>query len=116
MGFVLDILAGALSGAGCSRADASRVGNAVFINVINIQNFISIEEFKEHVDGLIEYVKSSPKLPGVEEILFPGEIEAKERKNRLENGIFIEDETWGQITSLAKELGMDTEGDDFQPV
>ena len=107
LGFILDILAGALSGAGCSRADAPRFGNAVFINVINIENFISIEEFKNHVDGLIEYVKSSPKMPGVDEILFPGEIEASERKKRLESGIFIEDETWNQIVKTAEDLGAD---------
>jgi hydroxycarboxylate dehydrogenase B len=106
IGFVLDILAGALSGAGCSRADASRFGNAVFIFVIKIENFLTPEEFKAHVDGLIEYVKSSPKMPGVDEILFPGEIEAKERKKRLETGIFIEDETWEQIAQTAEELGV----------
>ena len=107
LGFILDILAGALSGAGCSRADAPRFGNAVFILVINIENFITTGEFKTHVDGLIEHVKSSPKMPGVDEILFPGEIEAKERKKRLETGIFIEDETWRQITKVAEELGVE---------
>jgi len=112
LGFILDILAGALSGAGCSRADASRFGNAVFILVINIENFIAPEKFKTHVDGLIEYVKSSPKLPGIDEILFPGEIEAKEKKKRLGNGIFIEDETWGQIIETAEELGIE----DISPV
>ena len=110
LGFVLDILAGALSGAGCSRADAPRFGNAVFIMVINIENFMDAEGFKEHVDGLIEYVKSSPKMPGINEILFPGEIEAKERKKRLESGIFIEDETWEQIARSADELGVDIGG------
>jgi len=108
LGFILDILAGALSGAGCSRAEAPRFGNAVFIFVINIENFTPIPEFKKHVDGLIEYVKSSPKMPGIEEILFPGEIEAKERKKRLEEGIFVEDETWNQIIKTAEELGVDT--------
>jgi uncharacterized oxidoreductase len=107
LGFILDILAGALSGAGCSRADAPRFGNAVFIFVINIENFTPIAEFKKHVDGLIEYVKSSPKMPGVDEILFPGEIEAKERKKRLAEGIFVEDETWNQIVKTAEELGVD---------
>ena len=107
LGFILDILAGALSGAGCSRADATRFGNAVFIFVIKIENFTPVEEFKKHVDGLIEYVKSSPRMPDVDEILFPGEIEAKERKNRLENGIFIEDETWGQIVKISEELGVE---------
>lgn len=106
LGFIVDILAGALSGAGCSRADAPRFGNAVFITVINIEGLTPLEEFRKHVDGLIEYVKSSKKMPGVDEILFPGEIEARERKKRLESGITIEDETWKQITKAAEELGV----------
>lgn len=116
LGFIIDILAGALSGAGCSRADAPRFGNAVFIMVINIENFMPVEEFRQQVDGLIEYVKSSGKMPGVDEILFPGEIEARERKKRLTTGIFIEDETWGQIVKTAEELGIDTKGSGFAPV
>ena len=109
LGFIVDILAGALSGAGCSRADAPRFGNAVFITVTNIEDFTPLEEFKRHVDGLIQYVKSSPKMPGVDEIFFPGEMEAKEREKRLEAGIFIEDETWEQIVQTAEALGVDVE-------
>jgi uncharacterized oxidoreductase len=116
LGFIVDVLAGALSGAGCSRADAPRFGNAVFITVINVEDFIPIDEFKSHVDGLIEYVKSSPKMSGVNEILYPGEFEAKERKKRLENGIFVEDETWSQIVKSAQEFSLDTTVPDFQPI
>jgi len=116
LGFIVDVLAGALSGAGCSRVDAPRFGNAVFITVINIEDFIPIEEFKKHVDGLIEYVKSSPKMQGFDEIFFPGEVEAKERKKRLEKGIFVEDQTWDQIVKSAQDLNLNTKGSDFQPI
>ncbi len=116
LGFIVDVLAGALSGAGCSRADVDRFGNAVFITVININDFLPIDEFKSHVDGLIEYVKSSPKLPGVDEIFFPGEVEAREREKRSQKGIFVEDETWDQIIKSAKELNLDTESSEFQPL
>ena len=107
LGFIVDVLAGALSGAGCSRAGASRFGNAVFINVVNIESLVPVGEFKRHVDGLIDYVKSSRKMPGVNEILFPGEMEARERKKRLRDGIFIEDETWAQIAKTAEDLGVE---------
>ncbi|MGQ9607890.1 MAG: Ldh family oxidoreductase [bacterium] len=116
LGFIVDVLAGALSGAGCSRADAPRFGNAVFITVINIEDFLPVDEFKGHVNNLIEYVKSSPKLPGVDEIFFPGEVEAREREKRSLKGIFVEDETWGQIIKAAKELNLDTESSEFQPL
>lgn len=108
LGFVVDILAGALSGAGCSREGSPRFGNAFFINVINISALIPVEEFKKHVDGLIQYCKSSRKMPGVDQILFPGEIEANEKKKRLQNGIYVEDETWNQIVKTAEEFGIDT--------
>ena len=93
-----------------------RFGNAVFITVINVEDFIPIDEFKSHVDGLIEYVKSSKKVPGVSEILYPGEFEAKEKKKRLENGVFVEDETWNQIVKAAQGFNIDTTVPDFQPV
>jgi len=115
LSFIVDILAGALSGAGCSRVDAPRFGNAVFITVINVEDFIPIDEFKSHVDGLIEYVKSSKKMQGVSEILYPGEFEAKEKKKRLENGVFVEDETWNQIVNAAQEFNLDTTVPDFLP-
>lgn len=104
LGFIIDILSGALSGAGCSRANPTHIGNGVFISVINIKDFVTLEEFKTQVDELIKYVKSSPKMPGFSEIMFPGEVEANERRRRLKTGIFIEDETWNQILALAKEL------------
>ncbi len=68
------------------------------------------------MDGLIEYVKSSPKLPGVDEIFFPGEVEAREREKRSQKGIFVEDETWDQIIKAARELNLDTEASEFQPL
>jgi len=116
LGFIVDVLAGALSGAGCSRANATKFGNAVFITVINVEDFVPIDEFKAEVDGLIDYVKSSPKMPGVDEIYYPGEVEARERKKRLEKGIFVEDETWGQIVKSAQELNIDINKPDFQPL
>jgi uncharacterized oxidoreductase len=116
LGFIVDVLSGALSGGGCSKADAPRFGNAVFITVINVEDFVPIDEFKAEVDELIDYVKSSPKLPGIDEIYYPGEVEAKERKKRLEKGIFVEDETWGQIVKAAQDFKVDTSGPDFQPI
>ena len=104
LGFVLDILSGALSGAGCSRPGDHRPQNGVFFTVINIESFLPVNEFKDQVDGLVGYVKSSPPAPGFSDILVPGEAEFREKKKRSVNGIFVEDETWNQICKIAKEL------------
>jgi len=116
LSFMVDVLSGALSGAGCSSADAPRFGNAVFITVINVSDFIDIDEFKSHVDGLINYIKTSPKMKGVDKLYYPGEIEANQREKRLKDGIYVEDETWNQIVDAAKNLGIDTSKDDLKPI
>ena len=107
LSLVVDILAGALSEAGCSRANASRTGNGIWACVINIENFTPIDEFKHRVQLLLEYVKSSPTGPGFEEIVIPGERSFRERRKRLKEGIFIEDETWRQIMEARRSLGLE---------
>jgi uncharacterized oxidoreductase len=116
LGFMVDVLSGALSGAGCSRVNADKFGNAVFITVINVSDFVPIEEFKSNVDELIDYLKTSKKMKGVDELYYPGEIEAKEKEKRLKNGIYVEDETWNQIVDSAKEVGLDTNEPNFKPI
>lgn len=107
LSLVVDILAGALSEAGCSRANAPRLGNAIWACVINIESFTPIDEFKDRVQSLLEYVKSSPNAPGFSEIAIPGERSFKERCKRLKEGIFIEDETWRQIIATRRKLGLE---------
>ncbi|MFN8006720.1 MAG: Ldh family oxidoreductase [Terriglobia bacterium] len=106
LGLVTDILAGALSGAGCSRKDATRVGNAFLAIVVNVSRFRPDSEFHFDVEGLIEFVKSSALAPGFDSILIPGEPEANERAKRLKAGIPIDDETWRQITEVAHNYGV----------
>lgn len=97
LSMVIDILSGSLSHAGCSRRDADRIGNGLFMQVINISSFIPIEEFHSQVNELIEFVKSSKLAAGFDEILIPGEPEMRVKQERSENGIFVDDETWRQI-------------------
>ncbi|MBZ5516966.1 MAG: Ldh family oxidoreductase [Acidobacteriia bacterium] len=101
-----DILAGALSGAGCSRPDATRVGNSFLAIVIDIPRFRDRKAFDADVDQLVEYVKSSKLAPGFTEILIPGEPERRERAHRERDGIPIDEETWRQIHETASRYGI----------
>jgi LDH2 family malate/lactate/ureidoglycolate dehydrogenase len=74
--------------------------------VIDINAFVDPHEFRGEIDELLAYVKSAPKAPGVEAILYPGEPEAIEQQRREREGIPLEDETWQQIVALAQELGV----------
>jgi len=106
LGLIVDILTGTVSNAGFSRADPPRIGNAIFLTVINISSFMTLEEYLEQVDAFIEYVKSSKPMPGFDEVLVPGEPETRTEKKRIEEGIFVEDETWKQITDAGKSVGV----------
>lgn len=108
LSLVNDILAGALGGAGCSRPNPGRMGNGAFMVVIDIEKFTPIAEFSERVDALVNHVKTSPTAPGFSEILVPGELEAREKKKRLREGIFVGDETWNQISAITEKLGVDS--------
>jgi len=101
---VVDVLAGALSGAGCSRADPPATGNALFIAVLRIDAFAPPEEFYEEVDGFIDWVKSSPPVPGVDEVMLPGENSHRIRAQREAAGLEVDEAAWAQIAALAREL------------
>ena len=103
---IVEILSGALSGAGCSRPDAARMGNALFIQAINPAAFGPLDRFKRQVDDFTAFVKSSPTAPGFKEVLMPGEVEARELKKRSVDGIYVEEETWRQILDVARGHGV----------
>ena len=63
-------------------------------------------EFKREITRLSEWIKSSPRIPGVERIYLPGEIEENCRKTREASGIEIDDVTWGRIVATATELNV----------
>jgi len=74
---------------------------------VDIARFVAPETFRTEVDDLIGYLKSSPTVPGVDEILTPGEPEMRIEAERRKAGIFVEDQTWGEIAEILKEFKLD---------
>jgi len=63
--------------------------------------------FPEDVARYVAYFKSAkPAVPGGE-VLTPGEPENRTRKQRLEQGIPLPDDTWASIVAAAREVGVD---------
>jgi uncharacterized oxidoreductase len=103
----VDILAGALTGAGCD-GDV-KVGNGVFVQAINIESFIPLQQYQGFVDKLIRDIRMSPKAPGTAEILMPGEPELRIADKRRRVGIPVPDATWVGVLKLARELEVDVD-------
>lgn len=100
LSIVVDILAGALTGAGCSQGGDARVGNGLFVLVINIASFRGFPGFSAEIERFIGYLKSAKRAAGVDAIRMPGERGWAEKRRREKEGIPIDAETWAQIQAL----------------
>jgi uncharacterized oxidoreductase len=102
LALMIDILSGALGGAGCSREGCHEMrGNGVFLQAIDPSAFGAGGFFEQQVASLVSYVQSPPLAPGFDKIRVPGEVEHETRQRRLREGIPVETETWERLQSLA---------------
>lgn len=106
LSMMIDTIAGTLSRAGCSRQSPTRGGSGFLCLAIQIESFVDLDEYLAEVQHLIDWVKSSRTLPGVDCIYLPGELEELRRQERLEAGIPIEDSTWARLTATANSLSI----------
>jgi LDH2 family malate/lactate/ureidoglycolate dehydrogenase len=112
LALVVDALAGVLTGANFAR-DAAVTGGkeGQFFLAINPEVFMSLDEYCERMDSLVEQVKSSEKRPGVDEILVPGERGQRRRRELLEKGeVPLGDVTWQTLEKTCTELGVEMLG------
>jgi uncharacterized oxidoreductase len=105
IGLLVDMLVGGLSGAPCSTPNAPNLsGNAVLFVVLDIGQFAGAAHFLNEVSGLAERVRTCPRAEGSAEILLPGEPERREAAGRRQNGIPLDEGTWGQLVKKAEAL------------
>ncbi len=97
---IVDILSGALTGAGCSQGEDARVGNGLFVLVINVASFREFPGFSIEIERFIRYLKSAKRAAGIDTIRVPGERSWEEQRKREREGIPIDTETWAHIQAL----------------
>ena len=102
---MIDLFGGILSGSGVCREDVPRGANGVWMYFVDLEQFLPRAEYERQMECYVAHIKSSRRVPGVEEILMPGEIELRRRRQREAEGVAIPDETWRQIRELAAKLG-----------
>jgi LDH2 family malate/lactate/ureidoglycolate dehydrogenase len=113
LALMFGLLAGTLNGAAFGRnvvdfnADSTSLTNTGHtIVAVNIAAFAEVREFKQRVDEIWEQMKSSPKLPGVEEIRLPGERAAGIYAERTAKGVPVSRELRRSLDELANRLGV----------
>jgi LDH2 family malate/lactate/ureidoglycolate dehydrogenase len=94
LSMLMDILGGVLSGAAYAGdvPDQYKVFDRPqnvghFFLAMKPDLFISRKEYRARMDTLVERVRACPRAEGFDEILLPGEMEAREETKRRESGI-----------------------------
>ena len=112
LAFMTDVLTGVLSGGGFGLtpyADPAKLDVSHSLTAIDIGWFMEVEAFRARVGELIDMAKSRAPRPGIEEILVPGEQEARRIAAKSKDGVPIEDGVLTDLTRLADELGLATD-------
>ncbi len=107
LAFMIEVLAGSLTG-GCSghprNLTANQVVNNMFSILIDPNQTIGRDAFSFDVERLIGWTKSSRPLSEDGEVLVPGEIERRNRKQRQLQGIPLDDLTLSELERAATKL------------
>jgi L-2-hydroxycarboxylate dehydrogenase (NAD+) len=113
LALMFGLLAGTLNGAafGKNVVDfnhdfASLTNTGHLIIAANIAAFAHVKTFKEKVDEIWDEMKSSPLLPGFDEIRLPGERSTKLYEDRMANGLPVSPELVLALDDLADRLGV----------
>src|SRR6478736_4175408 len=106
LALLAQLLGHSLIGPRDPETGGGRGANEATIIVLDVSAFGNLADFSREVVAQTTLVKNSAPAEGFSEVLLPGEIELRTRKERIANGIPVPDSIWNGITALADELGV----------
>ncbi len=118
LAFMTDVLTGVISGGGYGLipyADPKKWDVSHTLIALDIEWFMPLAEFRRRMDDFAEMVKSRALRPGFDEILIPGEQEARRVERKSAVGVPLEPEALADLQALAAELGVDAQIDVVGP-
>lgn len=105
LSFMIEMLTGALSGGLCAFPDPPPpMGNCALFIVMDPKNLGGVDHLHGQVSQLEEFVRSVPLKDGVDKVMLPGDPERNVMKDRLENGIPLDEGNWSALLDMAKSL------------
>ena len=110
---MVEILCGVLPGAGVTHAVGEHdVGQDVghFHLAIDPERTVGRDRFAAVLGGLVDELRASRPGPGSDEVLAPGDPEARTRARRERDGVPLVPTLWATLTELGEELGVDRAG------
>lgn len=104
---MIEIIPTLLAGFAPSSSDEFERGNPTLLLALSVEAFTERARFDRLVEELLGRVKRVKPLLGYDEVLLPGEPEARAYAERARIGIPIPDRTWADLAALARDLGVD---------
>jgi hydroxycarboxylate dehydrogenase B len=103
---MIDLLAGALTGGGASDPRVSGRGNNMLSIYIDPEHLSGRAALDDAAADLAAWVSSATPIAPDGEVLAPGDMEMRCRRDRSAHGIPLDATTWGQICQAAEALGV----------
>jgi L-2-hydroxycarboxylate dehydrogenase (NAD+) len=106
LALLIDALSGVLSGAGFARGVADgATGN--FLWALDVEAFLPREEFLERMEAQLDQIKQGERLPGVEELVVPGERSQRRYLELTARGVVpLSLASWEVLTTGCESLGV----------
>lgn len=114
LGTLMDLMSGVLTGANFGgdvkslyfdHSGPQNVGHLFF--AIRPDLFMSLTDFGARMDDFYGRIKELPRAAGVDEIMLPGEPEARREVERLRDGIPVTDNVIADLTAEGARVGID---------
>lgn len=102
---MLEIIPTILAGFAPATSREYQPGNPTLIFALRIETFTTTARFRALSEELLDRIKRSAPAPGCDEVLLPGEPEARALERHQREGVPIPDPIWKKLTDLAGELG-----------
>ena len=107
---MVELLTNGLAGFADAKIGEGKFGNPTIIMAWSIEAFLPRDDFAAYVEGMLQRIKESQPAAGFDEVLLPGEPEARTHAERAWNGIPIPEQTWQKLLELASGLGVAVDG------
>jgi L-2-hydroxycarboxylate dehydrogenase (NAD+) len=109
LGVLVELLCAGMSMGGWSRETfgPNGAGISCFFAAIRTDLFGNAAEIADHVEDILDGIRNSDKAEGHDRIYIHGEKEAEARARAMEDGVFLDDATWGIFEKYAEKYGFE---------
>jgi len=106
LAFMCEILAGALTGSGCSTPGKQQLANGMLSIYIVPEFLTTADGFAAELRHYVEFFRSARPAEAGGEVLCPGDAETRNRAERRADGVPLPGSPWQSLLDAAEDAGM----------